>query len=208
MMDQKKITLLLSQLQGIAQSGLQYAGDVYDLERYQELLALTQELTAALTSLPAEKIQLWATSDQGYATPKVDIRGLVFHEKRLLLVQEKKDGRWALPGGWGDIGYSPFEVVEKEVWEEAGIKVKARQLVAVRDMAKHDYPYTLAYIYKFFITASWIAGELAGGVETASAKFFSLEEIKDLDLSLERNSFADIQMAFSYQQEPFPTICD
>lgn len=207
-MDPKKITLLLSQLQGIAQSGLQYGKDVYDLERYQQLLELTEVLTGELTDLPAEKIHQWTTSDTGYATPKVDIRALVFHEGKLLLVQEKKDGRWALPGGWGDIGYSPFEVAEKEVWEEAGIKVQAQQLVAVRDMAKHDYPYSLAYIYKFFIAAQWSSGDLAGGVETAAAKFFDLAEIKTLDLSLERNSLADLEMAFEYQRAPFATICD
>lgn len=208
MMDQRKIGILLSELQGIAQSGKQYGKDVYDLERYQQLSEVTEQLIGELTDFSGEKLHYYMENDAGYATPKVDVRALVFHEDKLLLVQEKKDGKWALPGGWGDIGFSPFEVAEKEVFEEAGIQVKAQQLVAVKDMAKHDYPYSLNYIYKFFIYCQWQAGELAGGVETESAAFFSLAELADLEISFERNLMADFEMAFAYHQKPFPASCD
>ncbi len=208
-MNEKEILLNLSRLQGIAQSGKTYGKDIYDQERYQELTEVTESLIRQLTVLDNSQISVFMTADEGYATPKVDIRAVVFNEQdRLLLVKEKSEEKWALPGGWGDIGYSPFEVAEKETREEAGINVTAQQLMAVRDMSKHDYPYRLTYVYKFFIYCRSEGGVPLPGIETADARFFNFDEIKETDLSLARNSLKDIRMAFDYHDTPFSTICD
>ncbi|MDV9723742.1 NUDIX hydrolase N-terminal domain-containing protein [Clostridioides difficile] len=99
------IETLISQLQGIAQTGLHYSKDIYDIERYEQLKSITLKLIQELSNEPTEKIELFLDSDTGYATPKVDIRAVVFNENgHLLMVKEKSDSSWALPGGWADIG--------------------------------------------------------------------------------------------------------
>lgn len=207
-MDQEKIARLVNQLQGIAQSGKEYGKDVFDLERYQQLSEVTAELLSELTTLPDDKIDYYLLNDEGYATPKVDVRAVVFHEDRLLLVKEKSDDSWALPGGWADIGYSPKEIAEKEVFEEAGIKVKAQRLLAVKDKAKHAYPVSLTYVYKLFIVCQPLDVEVQTGIETQAVQFFTADEAEQLKLSLGRTLQEDILMAFSDHRQPLETTCD
>ena len=103
------------ELQAIAQAGLEYSKDVFDLERFEMIRELSVEIMEEYTDVEPEKLRELFANETGYATPKVDVRGIVFSEGKILLVKEKADGKWALPGGWGDIGYSPSEVAVKEV---------------------------------------------------------------------------------------------
>ncbi|MGL4696305.1 NUDIX hydrolase N-terminal domain-containing protein [Enterococcus larvae] len=209
---EKELAVLISKLQGIAQTGKEYAKDPYDLERYEELTQITRQLIQLLYStMPEEQLTIYLSEDDGYATPKVDVRAVVFDEQdRLLFVQEKSDSSWALPGGWADIGYSPTEIAEKETFEEAGIYVKADRLIALRDKAKHDYPPALIYTYKLFISCLFIEGELQAGLETSDARFFSRQEIQMLALSEERNILGDIELLFEehFSSEKGKVICD
>ncbi|MDB4584792.1 NUDIX hydrolase N-terminal domain-containing protein, partial [Draconibacterium sp.] len=119
----------IKRIQALAEIGLEFSEIPYDQERYQELKDISVELLEKLTDVPIEKIIPVIEERNGYKTPKVDIRAVVFNEKdQILLIQEKVDGRWAMPGGWTDISYSPAEVAEKECMEEAGLKVKATRL--------------------------------------------------------------------------------
>ncbi|WJH33688.1 NUDIX hydrolase N-terminal domain-containing protein [Paenibacillus sp. CC-CFT747] len=128
------------QIQAISQIGLTYSKDPYDLERYEALRELSVDILAYHTTASREQIRLTFASDTGYATPKVDVRAVIFEKDRLLLVREKIDGAWALPGGWADIGYSPSEVAVKEVKEESGYDVKPSRLLAVLDKKFHLHP--------------------------------------------------------------------
>lgn len=195
---EKELAVLIAKLQGIAQTGKTYAKDPYDLERYEELRQLTGQLIQLFYSgVPDDQLAIYLSADDGYATPKVDIRAVIFDDQdRLLLVQEKSDGHWALPGGWADIGYSPMEIAEKETFEEAGIQVKGDRLIAVRDKAKHNYPPALIYTYKLFISCLFVNGELSAGLETSDVRFFSREKLQELSLSEERNILEDIKMLF------------
>ncbi len=206
---EKELMEQIARIQGIAQTGLTYGKDVYDKERYQELQEIAKDLLKITTNLPDEKIKILTEKDEGYATPKVDIRAVVFDEQdRLLLVQEKKDHLWSLPGGWADIGFSPFEIAEKETEEEAGIVVKAARLLAVKDKSKHPYPPSAVYVYKFFIACRWVEGDLQSGVETETAAFFTQKEINELKLSLPRNTKEDIQMIFDDHKNPQAVWCE
>lgn len=141
------------QIQAISQIGLAYSKDVYDLERYEMLRDLSLEIMSEYTDLHQEKIRDLFANETGYATPKVDIRAVVFREGKLVLVREKLDGFWALPGGWADIGLSPSEVAVKEVKEEAGLEVKADRLLAVFDKKFHEHPESPYHVYKFLCSA-------------------------------------------------------
>ncbi|MFK4565639.1 NUDIX hydrolase N-terminal domain-containing protein [Enterococcus sp. UD-01] len=208
---EKELGILLAKLQGIAQTGKRYGKDPYDLERYEELMQVTNALLTTLyPTLATEQLSILLEQDEGYATPKVDVRAVVFNQAgKLLLVKEKSDERWALPGGWGDIGYSPKEVAEKETLEEAGLKVKAERLIAVLDKAKHPYPPALTYVYKFFIRCQPLGETTSVGLETMDTGYFTLDEILTLPLSLERNIAANFQMIFEdYAHELAGSICD
>jgi len=197
------IETLICQLQGIAQTGEHYSKDIYDIERYQQLKKITHKLIKELSNESDKKISLLLNSDTGYATPKVDIRAVVFNKDgNLLMVKEKSDNSWALPGGWADIGYSPGEVAMKEVNEEAGINVKAKQIIAIYDKAKRKYPRALEYVYKIFIECEYISGEISTGVETSDVDYFSKEELDKMKISIARNSVEDLYMIFGYYKNP------
>ena len=118
---------LVKQIQAIAYAGLEYCENDFDRERYEELRKLSQLLLAEITDTPLEKIQNLFANEVGYQTPKVDVRAVVFKENKILMVKEKIDGRWSIPGGWADIGYSPSEIAIKEAREEAGAEVARRR---------------------------------------------------------------------------------
>lgn len=195
----------LGKLKALVNTSLAYTKDVYDQERLEEMQEILRDLVSTYSmELTETEIERYFTSDVGYVTPKVDIRAVVFNEqKELLLVQEKSDDTWALPGGWGDVGYSPGEVAQKETLEEAGIIVKPKQLLKVVDKAKGDYPPSLEYVYKFFILCEPVSKELKPGLETKNVGFFSEAAIAQLNLSLPRNSPSDLQELFAFIREPW-----
>jgi ADP-ribose pyrophosphatase len=188
------------QIQGIAQTGLTYAKDVYDIERYEMLRELSIDILANYTTAGTEKIKLAFASDTGYATPKVDIRAVVFRENKILLVREKIDGAWALPGGWSDIGLSPSEVAVKEVKEESGFTVAPVRLLAVLDKKFHDHPPEPYHVYKFFIRCEIVGGEAQGGLETSEVGFFGENGLPEL--SKERNTAEQIKRMFEFLRDP------
>jgi ADP-ribose pyrophosphatase YjhB (NUDIX family) len=168
-------------VQAISQIGLTYADNPYDRERYENLRDLAAEMLAAETTgddgdegRARVRLDDVLAGLTGYPTPKVDVRALVRSPGRdqVLLVQERVDGRWSLPGGWADIGSSPTENAVREVAEEAGVTVAAGRLLAVYDRARHDHPPSPNYIYKLFVACELVAGEPAPGPETMAAGFF------------------------------------
>jgi ADP-ribose pyrophosphatase YjhB (NUDIX family) len=141
---------LARRIQSIAQAGLTFCTNEYDRERYRELLAMSADIMAGHSNLSNSKLKWLLEQEQGYLTPKVDVRGVVFRGDCILLVRETIDGRWSLPGGWADVGLSPREVVEKEVREESGLEVEAVRLLALFDKKCHPHPPDIFYIYKLF----------------------------------------------------------
>jgi ADP-ribose pyrophosphatase YjhB (NUDIX family) len=171
------------ELQAIAQTGLTFASDRYDLERYQRLRAIAVAMMASGSGTAAERISALFEQDLGYPTPKVDVRGAVFHQQRILLVREISDGFWTLPGGWGDVNESPKECVEREIQEESGFQARAVKLAAVWDYRHQrpaaSHPYS---IYKFFFICELTGGEASPSLETSAVEFFALDKLPELSL--------------------------
>ena len=182
-------------LQAIAQNGLTYATDKFDIERYKELQNIASEIIANHSDHEFEDIKDYLKDETGYATPKIDVRGVVFKDEKILLVKEMSDGKWTLPGGWADILASPSENVEREVFEESGYKVKAIRILAVYDRSRHghfpDYPH---HIYKMFFLCDIISGEARGSIETSAVRFFSVNNLPPL--SLGRNTEKQLKRMF------------
>lgn len=147
-----------NQIQAISQAGLEYSKDVFDIERFKQLRELSTEIVSTYTGIEQETVQLLFANEKGYATPKVVVRGVVFKEEQLLLVQETTDGAWALPGGWADIGLSPYENVAKEILEETGYIVDPVKLLGIMDRRMHDNPPSIYHEYILYILC-----EIKGG---------------------------------------------
>ncbi|WHY75207.1 NUDIX hydrolase [Neobacillus sp. WH10] len=188
------------QLQSIAQAGLAYSKDVYDLERFELIRNISVEILSQQTKLDKTVIKELFASETGYATPKVDIRAVIFKDKKILMVKENTDGNWSLPGGWGDIGLTPSEVAVKEVKEESGFDVKATKLLAVLDKKCHPHPPSPYHVYKMFIQCEIIGGQAKKGIETSEVEFFAENELPPL--SIARNTKSQIEMAFKHLYNP------
>ncbi|WP_164669326.1 NUDIX hydrolase [Virgibacillus doumboii] len=188
------------QIQALSQAGLAFTKDVYDKERYEELRSISTEIMAEYTGLEMEKVEELFTNETGYQTPKVDVRGAVFREGDILLVREKVDDRWSLPGGFCDIGLSPSENIVKEIKEESGFDVIHKKLVALLDTHKHDHPPLPYHYYKLFIHCEIVGGEATKGVETSDVQFFSEHSLPKL--SVGRNTEKQMSMLFDYMRNP------
>jgi ADP-ribose pyrophosphatase YjhB (NUDIX family) len=176
----------------IAQNGLTYAHDKYDLERYEQLRGIIAQLLGNFLAVPAASTLEWLANDSGYATPKLDVRALLLRGTSVLLVQEKMDGLWSLPGGWADVNSSPRESVEREVLDETGLIVHASRMLALYDKQKRDYPPQLPHAYKCFFLCQESGGQLTQGtLETAKAEFFEHDAIP----SLSRHRITESQLA-------------
>lgn len=183
-------------LLALSETGQHFTKDPFDRERYDEIAAMARAMLADLGQVPLSRIDgLISDHAAGYATPSIDIRGAVIRDGRILLVRERSDGKWAMPGGFADIGSSPAENIEREVWEEAGLRVRAKQLYALRHKARHPYPADARDFYKLFFLCDEVGSEEpSAGVETSEVAFFGPDELPDL--SLTRNLSSDIDAAF------------
>jgi len=172
------------ELQALAQTGSHFATSDYDRERYRRITEIAAEIFAGQGNIETSKIRIIFEAQSGYATPKVDVRAAVFRDQKILLVQERSDSLWTLPGGWADVNQSPSEAVEKEVVQESGFKVRAERLLAVFDRAKHphDPPFPF-HIYKLFFLCAIESGEATPSDETASVEFFALDALPPLSRS-------------------------
>lgn len=189
----------IKRIQALAEIGLQYSDIPYDLERYQEIQEISLQLLENLTDVPVEKIIPVIEEKNGYKTPKVDVRAVVFNEEdQILLIQEKVDGLWAMPGGWSDISYSPAEVAEKECFEEAGINVKAIKLLAVLDKQKQNMPPAFEYVYKIFLLCKKLNNNISIGTETIDVGWFDEKDLPEF--STPRNTKEQIKMMFQYHR--------
>ena len=167
-------------LQAIGQTGLAYHDDDFDTERYQALLEIAAEIVTSHTSLPAEPVLRSYLAQQGHATPRVDVRAAVVREGRVLLVQERSDGRWAMPGGWADVGESPAEIVVREVREESGFLVRPRKVAGIFEENRQAALQQLNHAYKIVFLCELTGGEATPSFETAAVEFFDPDELPPL----------------------------
>jgi len=194
------------ELQALAQAGLTYGKDVYDLERYTRIREIAAEMIAHQADMPLEKVQQLFCNETGYQTPKLDTRAAIFRDDRILLVKER-DGRWSLPGGWVDVNVSVKENTIKEVKEEAGLDVRAELVIAVQDREKHNLPVYAHKVCKVFVLCSVLGGEFVRNTETTESDYFVLEELPPL--AEEKNTREQIAMCFdAYYADHWKTLLD
>lgn len=188
-------------LSALAATGLHYCHDKFDRERYEEVADISASMMAALGDIPIGRVNLALGDGEGHVTPKIDVRAAIIDDGKILLVKEKMDGRWTMPGGYAEVGVSAAENTVKEVWEEAGVKVEASRLYAIRHKAKHAYPADVLDFYKlFFLCERLDDAPLDPGHEVHEAAYFSPDELPPL--SEPRVIARDIIEAFAYLADP------
>ncbi len=190
----------VKKIQALSQAGLTFSKDIYDIERYEELRNISAEMMSQQTELEMTKIKDLFTNETGYQTPKVDVRGVVFKNNEILMVKENIDHKWAIPGGFCDIGLSPSENIIKEIKEESGYDVMPVRLLALLDKNKHPHPPEPYHYYKIFILCEIIGGEATVGVETNNVQFFSQHNLPPL--STNRNTMSQLNLLFEFLHTP------
>jgi ADP-ribose pyrophosphatase YjhB (NUDIX family) len=196
-------------LQAIAQNGLTYSENPFDLERFQQVRQIAAEIMATAAQLNFDDVLRSFQQEDGYATPKLDVRGAVFQEDKLLFVKEREDGRWTLPGGWVDVGEPPSLAIEREVYEESGYQTKAVKLLAVydRNHPRHRHPPAQHHAYKLFFRCQLLSGTATESYETEAVEFFAESEIPEL--SLTRVVPSQVTRLFEHYRNPdLPTDFD
>ena len=194
------------ELQSLAQAGLYYGKDKFDLERYRRIREIAAEMVSLQSELPVETVKDLFCCEIGYQTPKLDTRAAIFQEGKILLVKEN-NGTWALPGGWVDVNCSVKENAVKEVKEEAGLDVTADLIIAVQDREKHNRPVYAYKVCKIFVLCSVIGGTFQENLETVESRYFGPEELPPL--AEEKNTAEQIQMCFeAYRAERWTTLFD
>lgn len=195
-------------LQIIAQNGLAYSKDPFDVERFESVRQIAVQMIAAQTGAgEASLLDLFA-GEKGYATPKVDVRGAAFQDGKILLVRELLDqGRWTLPGGWADPGDSPSEAVIREMREESGFEARVVKLAAILDRDRRGHPYYYFSVYKLFFLLEITGGAPAESMETSGVGFFDENNLPEL--SIGRVTQDEIHMLFEHYRRPeIPTQYD
>lgn len=194
------------ELQSIAQTGLFYGKDPFDMERYQRIRDIAAEMISFKTEIPLEKVKDLFCCETGYQTPKLDTRAAIFKEDKILLVREK-NGTWSLPGGWVDVNVSVRENVIKEVKEEAGLDVRPELVIAVQDREKHNLPVYAYKVCKIFVLCSACGGEFQENIETTESRYFGRDELPRL--AEEKNNKEQIEMCFeACHSENWKTLID
>jgi ADP-ribose pyrophosphatase YjhB (NUDIX family) len=194
-------------VQAIAQNGLAFSHDPFDRERYSQLSQLVAQLLSAHLRIPLTTTRTFWEGEYGYATPKVDVRGGVFQSDRVLLVRERSDGLWTLPGGWVDVNDAPSQAIEREIHEESGYQARAVKLAALVDKNRHPHPAGLHHIYKLFFVCELTGGAPAVSAETDAVEFFPVQALPPL--STGRVLAPQIERLYRHRLDPaLPTDFD
>ena len=205
-MEQNKWLAWAVELQSLAQAGLFYSKDPFDLERFQRIRDISTEMVSFQGDIPLEKAKDLFCCEVGYQTPKLDTRAAIFQEDKILLVREK-NGTWSLPGGWVDVQLSVLESALKEVREEAGLEARADFVIAVQDREKHNRPVYAYKVCKIFVHCTALGGEFRANSETTERRWFALDELPLL--AEEKNTAEQIQMCFAaHWAEHWDTLLD
>lgn len=192
---------LIKRIKALAEIGLVYTENGYDIERYEELKEISHKLMAAVANTPLSTIDEFFIPVKDYPTPKVDVRGFVLNENdEILMAKESVDGKWTIPGGWADIGSSPSEIAVKEIEEETGLKAEVVRILAVYDKQAHPHPPEPYYIYKLIFLCSATGGELRPGFDMLDANYFDLDHLPEL--SQDRILLSQLKQLFHLAKSP------
>ena len=203
-----ELITLAQRIRAMSQTALTYSSNEYEIDRSHELIEISNHITSIVSGISEEEINACYVPMKEYVTPKVDIRAVIFNDKNeILLVKEKADGRWSLPGGWSDVGFTPTEIVVKEAKEETGFDVRVVRLLAVLDKRCYNHPSSTSYVYKMCFQCEIIGGNDNLTFDILDKGFFALDNLPLL--SLDRILPEQIEMLDKLRRNPDSVVyCD
>ena len=177
-----ELIIIAQRIRAMAQTALAYSTNEYEIDRSNEMIAISARIASIVSGVDEKVIHADYHPVKEYVTPKVDIRAVIFNKQdEILLVKEKIDGKWALPGGWADVGLTPTEVIIKETKEESGFDVRVVRLLAVLDKRCYNHPASPFYIYKLcFLCEITGRGDDALTFDILDSGFFPLGHLPPL----------------------------
>ncbi len=202
-----KLIEMAIELQSLAQAGLTYSKDKYDIERFERIREISAEILEEKSELSLDKVKDLFCNETGYQTPKLDTRVAIFKDDKILLVRERESNKWSMPGGWVDVNQSIRSNTVKEVKEEAGLDVEAERVIALQDRNKHNIPPYAYGICKAFVLCRVLGGEFQVNLETDKSEYFDLDNLPEL--AIEKNTKNQIEMCFqAYKDKNWNVIFD
>lgn len=193
-------------LQAIAQAGLEFCHTDFDRDRYKQIREISTEIIENYSSYEKQEVIDFFASATGYPTPKVDVRAVIFKDDEILMVKEKVDGKWSLPGGWADQHLSLSENLVKESFEEAGVDVIPGKLICILDRNKRNYPPIPHGCYKIFVECILQGGSFSKNTETSDAGYFTLDTLPPL--STERITREQLEMCYEARSDDWKVLFD
>ncbi len=182
------------ELQSLAQAGLTYGKDPYDLERYRRIREISAEMVAEGSGLPLERVQ-----DCSAAKPAIPPQswtpGPPCSGKERFCWCRKTTGCGLCPGGWCDVLQSVGENAVKETREEAGLEVAAESIIAVQDRARHNRPDYAYGVCKVFVLCRALGGSFRENIETVRSDYFPEDALPPL--SEAKNTPEQVRMCFA-----------
>lgn len=188
------------EIQALAQTGLAYSASVHDTQRYRRLMEIAAKIMESHAGLAKEPVLNHFMAQPGYATAKVDVRGAVVRDEKILLVQERSDLHWSMPGGWADVGEYPSEMVKREVWEESGFDVVPQKVIGVYDANRSGRPLHFYHAYKVVFLCRVVGGASRPSDETMAVDFFSFDNLPPL--STNRTHIRHLQEVLAHVKDP------
>lgn len=196
----------ITEIQAIAQNGLAYSANQFDKERYERLRVVAAEMATYKANRSLEELIDIFSAEKGYATPKIDVRAFILKNNKLLLVKERFEDLWSLPGGWADTNESPSESVIRESKEETGFQVSVIKLLALWDKLKHEHPPQWPHAYKCIFHCEIVSGEPEESFEISDIDFFELDHLPPL--STHRITQRQIEKLYQAVLFPAQTLFD
>ena len=168
----------LQRMIALTDTGLTFTKDPFDRERYEDLRSLLSEMLNQASDLDAEEVAEVLKPTSAYATPLMDVRAWMVEDEKICLVRGQGENDWALPGGFGEVGYSPTENILKEIEEETGFEAKVERLLAVFDTNR--FQLQSKQYAKFVFECKLLDGQFQKNQEIADLQFFAIDQLPAL----------------------------
>ena len=165
----------LQRMIAVTDTGLTFTKDPFDRERYEDLRSLLSKMLNQGLDIDSEEVAEVMTPTSAYATPLMDVRAWIVEDEKICLVRGQGEDSWALPGGFGEVGYSPTENILKEIEEETGFKAKVERLLAVFDTNR--FQLQSKQYAKFVFECKLLDGQFQENQEIADLQFFAIDQL-------------------------------
>jgi 8-oxo-dGTP diphosphatase len=119
--------------------------------------------------------------------PKVAVGAVVIHDNQVLLVKRGKppaEGEWAIPGGNVELGETLQKAAEREILEETGVTIQAKEIIYTFESIYKDRDGNIRFHYVILdYSADYISGSPAPHDDALAAQWVSPQGASSLNIN-------------------------